>query len=137
MTNQDKVFQILLAEDNPVDILMTKKALKRWQIKHELHVVENGNDVTDFLLKTGNYALVEKPDLLILDMNLPKKNGKEIMSEIRSNPEISDITVVIMTTADATFHFGIYDLGAKLFITKPMDLQGYIQAIHSIQEILQ
>ncbi len=91
----------------------------------------------DFLLRTGNYALVEKPDLVILDLNLPKRNGKEILSEIRTNPEISDITVVVMTTAEATFDFRVcHDLDARLFITKPIDLQGYLQAINSIQKIL-
>ena len=136
MTNKDKVLQILLAEDNPIDILVTQKALKRWQLTHELHVVEDGGDAMDFLLKAGNYARAEKPDLIVLDLNLPKKSGREILSEIRSNPDISDIPVVVMSTAEINAFQPVDDLGARLVITKPMDMEAYIQAICSIQEIL-
>jgi two-component system, chemotaxis family, response regulator Rcp1 len=136
MTDENKVFQILLAEDNPMDILVAKEALKRWQVKFELHVSEDGNDAIDFLLRAGNYASVEKPDLIVLDLNLPQKSGKEILSEIRNNPDISDIPVVVMTTAEIPDFEIIKDFGIERFITKPMDVQDYIQAVCSIQELL-
>jgi CheY-like chemotaxis protein len=105
MTDKDKVFHILLAEDNPMDILVMKEALKHWQKQYQLHIAENGNDAMDFLLKKGHFIGAEKPDLTILDLNLPKRNGIEILSQIRTNPDISDITVVVITTAATTFEF--------------------------------
>jgi CheY-like chemotaxis protein len=97
MSNKEKVFQILLVEDNPVDILMTKEALQGWKIKYQLHVVKDGEAAMNFVLRRGDYNSALVPDLIILDLNLPKKNGKEILSEIQSNPQFSGITVVVIS----------------------------------------
>jgi CheY-like chemotaxis protein len=136
MINTDKPLNILLVEDNPMDVLMTKEALQNWTIEYCLHVVENGEDALDFVYGRGNYIGVEQPDMVLLDLNLPKLSGKEILSQMQQDPVLSDIPVVVVTTADAASDFQICrDLGAKLFITKPIDFDEYVQAISSIQEL--
>jgi CheY-like chemotaxis protein len=136
MINTDKPLNILLVEDNPMDVLMTKEALQNWTIEYCLHVVENGEDALDFVYGRGNHVGVEQPDMILLDLNLPKLSGKEILSQMQQDPNLSNIPVIVVTTADAASDFQICsDLGAKLFITKPIDFDEYVQAISSIQEL--
>jgi chemotaxis family two-component system response regulator Rcp1 len=135
MKEKDKHLSILLAEDNPVDILMTKEALKYWKIKTIVYVVENGQDALNFLRRQGNYTGEALPDLILLDLNLPQKSGKEILSEVKQDPNLSGIPVVVVTTSDAVDDMQTcLDLGARLFITKPLHFDDYVQAINSIQE---
>jgi two-component system, chemotaxis family, response regulator Rcp1 len=136
MSNKEKVFQILLVEDNPVDILMTEEALQGWKIEYQLHVVKDGETAMNFLMRRGDYNSALVPDLIILDLNLPKKNGKEILSEIQSNPQFSGITVVVITTSSTLADFkDCRSSGATRFIPKPDNIDDYILAIRSIQEL--
>lgn len=135
MTRQDTTIQILLVEDNPMDVLMTKEALKNWTIKHSLHVVEDGEEALDFLFRRGRYGEVARPDLILLDLNLPKRSGTEVISEIKQDPDLATITLVVVTTSDAGSDIQMcHELGANLCITKPLDLEEYIAAINSIEE---
>lgn len=128
--------QIMLAEDNPVDILITKEALKRWEIENDLHVVHDGAEALLYLRRRGIYEGAARPDLILLDLNLPKKNGVEVLSEIRKDPHLSNIIVVIVTTSDAVADVQkCYKLGAKLCISKPVDLEEYVAAIIAIQKL--
>ncbi|AFM25846.1 response regulator [Desulfomonile tiedjei] len=136
MINTDKPLNILLVEDNPMDVLMTKEALQNWTIEYRLHVVENGEDALDFVYARGDYAGMEQPDMILLDLNLPKLSGKEILSQMQQDPDLSNIPVVVVTTADASSDFQMcLNLGAKLFITKPIDFEEYVQAISTIQDL--
>ncbi len=136
MTEQERSLQILLVEDNPVDVLITREALAGWHIQNNLYVVEDGQEALDFLYGRGDFAGVAQPDLILLDLNLPKKNGREVLAEIKQDPDRCDITVVVVTTSDSTTDVQTCrDLGAHLYITKPLDADEYLRAIHSIQEI--
>ena len=135
MTPWDMAFQILLVEDNPSDVLLTREALKGWKIEHCLHVVEDGEEALDFLFRRGPFCEAVRPDLIILDLNLPKLDGKEVMLEIKRDPGLSTIPLVVVTTSDAvTDKESCYALGAKLYITKPLNLQEYVAAICAIEE---
>ncbi|MDQ7783449.1 MAG: response regulator [Desulfomonilaceae bacterium] len=125
---------ILLVEDNPMDILMTREALKDWKIEHRLHVVEDGEEALDFLFKRGPHGEAARPDLILLDLNLPRRSGFEVLSEIKSSPELSTITLVVVTTSDAAGdRRKCHELGAALYITKPLDFHEYIQALNSVE----
>lgn len=135
MKQENSILTILLAEDNPMDILITRESLKNWKIKHRLYVVEDGEEALDFLYGRGDFAGAQRPDLILLDLNLPKRNGREVLSEIGQDPELSRITVVVVTTSDSEVDLQVCkDLGAKLCITKPYGYEEYVGAIGSIQE---
>jgi CheY-like chemotaxis protein len=135
MTEENKHLQILLVEDNPVDVLMTRQALQDWELKNRLHVVTNGNEALDFLYKQGDYVGSSRPDLVLLDLNIPQKSGKEVLTAIKRDPDLENITVVVATTSDSpNDRQTCHELGADLFITKPLDLDAYIGAINSIQD---
>ena len=135
MTEQDRHLQILLVEDNPVDVLMTRQALQDWEIKNRLHVVTDGNEALDFLHRQGDYVGSSGPDLVLLDLNIPQKSGKEVLAAIKQDPDLENITVVVATTSDSpNDRQTCHELGADLFITKPLDLDAYIGAINSIQD---
>jgi CheY-like chemotaxis protein len=136
MIDQNRPLNILLVEDNPMDVLMTTEALQYWRIKTQLHVVEDGEQALDFLYRRGDYRGAERPDLIFLDLNLPKLSGNEVLSLIKRDPDLSSIIVVIVTTADGTIDFHMCDnFDTKLFITKPVDYEEYVQAICSVQEL--
>lgn len=136
MTEQDRSLQILLVEDNPVDVLVTREALAGWDVKSSLHVVEDGQEALDFLRRQGDFIGAAQPDLVLLDLNLPKKNGREILAEIKQDPDLSTITVVVVTTSDSTTDVQTCrDLGANLYIIKPQEFEEYVEALNSIQEI--
>ncbi len=135
MTRKDMTIHILLVEDNPMDILITREALKDWKTAHSLHVVQDGEEALDFLFRRGRYDEVVRPDLILLDLNLPKRSGTEVLSEIKQDPDLSTITLVVVTTSDAGKDMQTcYELGANLVITKPLDFEEYIEAINSIEE---
>ncbi len=135
MTRQGAPIQILLVEDDPMDILMIRKCLKKWKIKNYLHVVEDGEAALDFLYSRGSFAGSPRPDLMLLDLNLPKTGGNELLSEINKNPDLSKITVVIVTTFDPVADQEVWNnLGASLCITKPLDYSEYFKAISFVEE---
>lgn len=126
--------QILLVEDNPVDILMTRNALQDGKIFHNLSVVEDGDEAMDFLRRKGRFADAPSPDLILLDLNLPKKSGREILADLKENPDLMHIPVIVLTTSDSEkdIHMS-YSLGANCFITKPVDLEQFTNMVKSIE----
>ena len=135
MTRPVKPIQILLVEDNPLDILIIGECLKKWRIKNYLHVVQDGEQAIDFLHSHGGFIGAPRPDLMLLDLTLPKIGGNEVLYEISRNPDLSNITIVIVTTFDPVADLNVWnDLGAKLCITKPLDYSEYFRAMGYIEE---
>jgi len=130
-----KPIEILMVEDNPVDVLVTREALKQGRITNNLSVAEDGEEALDFLFRTGQFSAAPRPDLILLDLNLPKKDGREILTELKNNPDLRSIPVVILTTSQAEEDvLRSYDCGANCFIVKPVDLEQFTSTIRSIED---
>lgn len=115
-----------MVEDNPVDVLVTREALKEVTVSYRLHVVEDGQEAIDFLLRRGRHSTAIVPDLILLDLNLPKKSGIEILDEIRRHHTLRAIPVVIFTTSDADSDASAsYGLQADAFVTKPANFEEF------------
>ena len=127
--------EVLLVEDNPADVRLTQEALKEGTIPVHLNVVHDGVEALDFLFHREGYANAPVPDLILLDLNLPKKNGREVLTEIKNDSLLKRIPVIIMTTsiADADIQKA-YSLNANCYIAKPMDLDEFLRIIRSIEE---
>ena len=136
MEENNKVIDILLVEDNPGDIRLTKEALKEGQIQHRLHTVIDGAEAIKFLFKEGEeYENVPRPDLILLDLNLPKKDGREVLAKIKSHYDLKRIPVVVLTTSNAEIDIlKAYDLHANCYITKPVDFNRFIEVIQAIEQ---
>ncbi|MBI5249805.1 MAG: response regulator [Desulfomonile tiedjei] len=125
--------EILLVEDNPVDVLLTKEALNDGKICNRLHVVEDGEEAMDFLYRRGKNASCPTPDLILLDLNLPRKDGREVLAEIKQDPSLKHIPVIVLTTSeDQKDILSSYELHANCFITKPVDLGQFTEAVKCI-----
>jgi len=130
-----KFVEILLIEDNPGDARLTQEALKDGKVKNKLHLVYDGVEATDFLFKRNKYIDAPRPDLIILDLNLPKKNGKEVLAEIKADENLKGIPVIILTMSKAEDDIiNAYHLHANCFITKPIDLTKFIDVVKSIED---
>ncbi len=130
-----KPVDILLIEDNPVDIRMTQEAFKESRIANKLHVVTDGEAGMDYLLQRGEYTDAPRPDLVLLDLNLPKKHGSEILNEVKADPARRAIPVVILTTSDLDEDImGSYCHNANAFITKPIEFDDFITMMKTIGE---
>ncbi len=126
--------EILMVEDNPVDVLVTREALKKGRILNNLSVAEDGEEAIDFLFRTGQYSAAPRPDLILLDLNLPKKDGREILMELKNHPDLRSIPVVVLTTSQAEEDvLRSYNSGANCFIVKPVDLEQFTATILSIE----
>lgn len=126
--------EILLVEDNPGDVRLTEEALKEGKLSNNLSVVWNGIEALAFLRQEGKYASSPRPDLMLLDLNLPLKNGHEVLRELKSDPAIKSIPVVVLTTSSAEQDIQTtYDLHANCYITKPVDLDQFIKVVKSIE----
>jgi CheY-like chemotaxis protein len=133
VTEHLNVVDILLLEDEPADAYLVKMALKENKILANLHHVVDGCEGLDFLQKVGKYANVPRPDLILLDLNMPRMNGGEFLTAIKSNPMFSDIPVIVLTTSDVESDVvRSYKLGATSFITKPIDMPQFMAAIHQL-----
>ena len=133
-SQKDDVIQILLVEDNPGDIRLTQEALKEGTIRNELHVVKDGVEAIEFLKRKGKYIAHPTPDIILLDLNLPRKDGREVLAEIKSDENLKLIPVIILTTSDADLDIQkSYKLHANCFITKPVDLDQFIFIIRQIE----
>lgn len=127
--------EILLVEDNPGDVELTMEALKEGRVANRLHVCEDGVDALAYLRREGKYADSARPDLILLDLNLPKMDGREVLSEIKKDPSLKQIPVVILTTSEAEQDIGkSYELHANCYICKPVDLEQFIRVVRSIDE---
>ncbi len=130
-----KAIDILLVEDNPGDVRLTREALKEGKVLNTLHVVGDGIEALAFLRHEGRYARVSHPDIILLDLNLPRMDGRELLSEIKSDPNLRRILVVILTTSKAEEDIiQSYDLHANCYITKPVDLDQFFTVVKSVEE---
>ena len=126
--------EILLVEDNPGDVRLTLEAFKEARMRNKLHVVEDGIEAMAFLHKEGKYAGIPRPDLILLDLNLPGMDGREVLEKIKSEPGLKRIPVVILTTSkDEEDIHRSYDLHANCYITKPVDFGQFINVIKTIE----
>ena len=127
--------EILLVEDNPGDVRLTKEAMKEAKIFNILNVVEDGVEALAYLRKKGKFKDVNRPDLILLDLNLPKKNGREVLTEIKQDINLKQIPVVILTISKAEEDIiKTYELHANCFITKPVDMDQFIKVVKSIED---
>jgi len=126
--------EILLVEDNPGDARLTREALRDAKVRNNLHVVPDGVEALAFLHRQGKHAGVPKPDLILLDLNLPKKDGREVLEEIKQNDDFRHIPIVILTTSQAEKDIiESYRLRANAFVTKPVDLEQFLKVVRSIE----
>ena len=127
--------EILLVEDNPGDARLAREALQDAKVRNALHWVVNGEEAMDFLRKEGKHARVPRPDLILLDLNLPRKDGREVLAEIKADPDLKRIPVVILTVSkDEEDVMKTYNLHANCFIIKPIDLNQFIKVVKSIED---
>ena len=126
--------EILLVEDSPGDVRLAIEALKEAKVRNTLHVAEDGVLAMDFLAKRGKYKDVPRPDLILLDLNLPRKDGREVLAEIKQHPRFRSIPVVVLTTSRAEQDvLRSYELHANCYITKPVDFQQFLEVVKSIE----
>jgi len=131
----DNPIQILLVEDNPGDVRLTRDVLKDGRINNTLNVVGDGVEAMAFLRHEGEYADAKQQDLVLLDLNLPKKDGPEVLAEMKADPVLRRIPVIILTSSSAEIDIlGAYDLHANCYITKPVDLDQFTKVVRSIEE---
>ncbi|MUL77080.1 response regulator [Mycolicibacterium sp. CBMA 226] len=130
-----RVVDILLVEDDPGDELITREAFADNKIKNTLHVVRDGQEGLDFLYRRGVYANAPTPDLILLDLNLPKYDGRQLLEMIKSDVELCHIPVVVLTTSSAEEDIlRSYKLHANAYVTKPVDLDQFMKAVREIDE---
>ena len=127
--------EILLVEDNPGDVTLTIEALKDAKVHNQLSVVQDGVEAMAFLRKEGKYASAPRPDVILLDLNMPRKSGREVLSEIKADEDLKTIPVVILTTSDADEDVvRAYKLNASCYITKPVDLDQFVKVVRAIKD---
>jgi CheY-like chemotaxis protein len=130
-----KVIDVLLVEDDPGDVLMTREAFADHKLKNNLHVVDNGIDALAFLRKEGEHAEAPTPDLVLLDLNLPRMDGREVLAAIKSDERLGSIPVVILTTSEAEEDvLRSYQLHANAYVTKPVDFERFLEVVRQIDE---
>jgi chemotaxis family two-component system response regulator Rcp1 len=130
-----RVIEILLVEDNPGDVRLTREALREGKVLNNLNVVTDGQEAVEFLRREGEYGNVPRPDLILLDLNLPKKDGREVLAEIKADESLRRIPIVVLTTSQAEKDvIQTYNLGVNCYITKPVDLDQFIYVVKSIEE---
>ena len=130
-----KPIEILLVEDNEADVRLTREGLKESKVHSRLSVVEDGTEAMAFMNREGKYADAPRPDLILLDLNLPKKNGTEVLAEIKEHSDFKRIPVVVMTISKAEEDIlKSYNLHANCYITKPVDLKQFMQVVKQIDD---
>ena len=133
--NGVKVIDILLVEDNPGDVRLAQEALKESKVRNNMIVVEDGVEAMEFLHRRGKYVNAQRPDLILLYLNLPRKNGREVLAEIKSDDNLKRIPVVVLTVSrDEQDILKAYDLHANCFITKPIDFEQFVKITKTIEE---
>jgi chemotaxis family two-component system response regulator Rcp1 len=129
-----KMIEILLVEDNPGDVRLIQEALKENKVRNRLHVAQDGVEALDFLRQKGALADAPRPDLILLDLNLPKKDGREVLSDIKGDPDLKRIPVVVLTTSDDEYDIlESYNLHANAYVTKPLDLDQFLKIVRQIE----
>ena len=127
--------EVLLVEDDQGDVLMTKEAFQDYKLQNTLHVVNDGAEAMDFLRRQGEHTQAPRPDLVLLDLNLPRMDGREVLQAIKSDPELASIPVVVLTTSEAEEDvLRSYSLHANAYVTKPVDFERFIQVVRQIDD---
>lgn len=133
MEMEGKPVEVLLVEDNPGDVRLTQEAFKEGKLRNSLHIVMDGVEAMAFLQREGEYADAPHPDLILLDLNLPKKDGREVLAEIKADDLLKSIPVIVLTTSSAEEDIiRTYNHHANCYITKPIDLEQFINVVKSI-----
>ena len=129
------VIDILLVEDDDGDVLMTREAFEYHKIRNRLHVVNDGEKALQFLRRQGPYGDVPRPGLILLDLNLPRKDGREVLADLKADPELCVIPVVVLTTSEAEEDIlRSYSLHANAYVSKPVDFSRFVEVIRQIDE---
>ena len=132
---RSRPIEVLLVEDNPGDVRLTREALKDGKVSNNLSLAPDGVEALRFLRREGPYAGAPRPDVVLLDLNLPKKDGRQVLQEIKADPSLRTIPVVILTSSEAERDIaGAYALQANCYITKPVDLDQFITVVKSIED---
>jgi two-component system, chemotaxis family, response regulator Rcp1 len=132
---QGRPVEVLLVEDNPGDVRLTQEALKDGRVLVNLTVANDGVEAMDILRRTGRHATKARPDLILLDLNLPKKNGREVLEAIKADEDLKRIPVIVMTTSRAEQDiYKAYNLNANCYVTKPVDLDEFLNVVRSIED---
>lgn len=135
MTTNPEPVEILLAEDNPGDAKLTEKAFEQGNILNNLHIVEDGVEAIKFLQQEDEYEEKPRPDLILLDLNMPRKDGWDVLTEMKEDPTLSRIPVIVLTSSEAEEDIvKSYELQANAYLTKPVDFQGFLEIVHSFEE---
>src|SRR5688572_12957536 len=131
----ERPVEILLVEDNPGDVRLTKEALIELKVRHNLHVVTDGEAALEFLFKRERYGKAVRPDLILLDLNLPRRNGREVLEQIKQDPDLKLIPVLVLTTSGSPLDVrAAYSLHANSYIVKPRDLDKFWEVASAIEE---
>jgi CheY-like chemotaxis protein len=129
------LFQVLLVEDDPGDELITREAFEENKVRNALHVVRDGEEALDFLYRRGKYVDAPRPGLILLDLNLPKYDGREVLARIKADPDLMSIPVVVLTTSEAEEDIvRSYKLHANAYVTKPVDFNRFIGVVRQIDD---
>src|SRR6195952_5002558 len=133
MSEPVAAIDVLLVEDDPGDVLMTREAFADHKVRNNLFVVTDGVEALEFLRKQGGYADAPTPDLILLDLNLPKMDGREVLAEVKEDPELRSIPVVVLTTSEAEEDvIRSYSLHANAYVTKPVDFERFVAVVQQI-----
>jgi CheY-like chemotaxis protein len=134
-SNNLRAAEVLLVEDSPGDVRLTREALKEGKVRNNLSVVNDGVEALEFLRRQGKYAEAPRPDIVLLDLNMPRKDGREVLAEMKSDESLKRIPVVILTTSEAEQDIlKTYDLHANCYLTKPVDLEQFISIVKSVED---
>ena len=130
---QNRPIEVLLVEDDPGDVELTREAMEVAKLAVNLRVVKDGEEAMLYLRKVGSYARAVRPDLVLLDLNMPRKDGREVLRDIREDPELTSLPVIVLTTSDSEEDvLSTYDIGANCYVTKPVGLDQFVKAVQSI-----
>jgi len=131
----DGLFHILLVEDSPTDVMMTREALEYYKVRNPLHVANDGVEAMEYLRREGEHRDAPHPGLIILDLNLPRKSGREVLEDLKTDPALKAIPVVVLTTSKSEEDVArSYGLHANCYITKPVDFSKFIDVVRSIKD---
>ena len=135
MTDPADEIHVLLVEDDPGDVLMTQEAFEHHKLRNQLHVVSDGVEALAYLRREGEFADAPRPGLVLLDLNLPRKDGREVLEEVKNDPSLRSIPIVVLTTSQAEEDIlRSYDLHANAYVAKPVDFERFIEVIRQIDD---
>jgi len=130
-----RLIEILLIDDDDGDVLLARRALENGKILNTMHVAKDGIEAMEFLKQTGKFVDAPRPDLILLDLNMPRKDGREVLAEIKQDPHLRSIPVVVLTTSDSDQDVAdMYDLHANCYVTKPVDLEQFTKIVKEIRQ---